>query len=234
MFPEVKSSHRRVGSSGLTLVEMFFALCLIIVLTAVGIPALSSMGSRAEDSRCRENLRTWGHAIGSYAADHDGRINWEHWHSISHDPKKCSPYVPYWTGGTTTSESFDIQLKQRCCPAVEWDAKQDGNAPVSYAMIRPSCVPKVGVTARMKDDRSSDYPLSQITKPARFILMIDATGDGTTIAGPADFHAKVKPLTLEGGNLRHHHTVNALMADYSIRTFAWDEIESGLEQWTTF
>lgn len=232
MFPEAKNSRTRVGSRGLTLVELLLAVGLFLALTAVGVPALSSMKSRADDTRCRENLHTWSLAIGSYAADHDGSINWEHWHSISHDPKKCSPYVPYWTGGTTTSGSFDIQLKQRCCPAVGWDRKQGGNAPVSYAMIRPSGVSKVGVTARMKADRSSDYPLASITKPARFILMIDATGEGSTIAGAADFHAKVKPLMQDAEKPRHHRTVNALMADYSIRTMTWDEIARGMDEWT--
>ena len=219
---------------GFTLVELLIVLSVLIALTAIGVPALTTMKSRAEGAQCREHLRAWGIAIGSYAADHDGMVHWEQWHPISNQPKKCSPYVPYWTGGTTTGESLDLHLKQRCCPAVKWNKDEGGNGPVSYAMIQPAGVSKVGLTAWTEQGRSSDYPLAKVTKPARFILMIDATGNGGTVSNATDFQTKVKPLTEAGPQLRHKHSVNALMADFSIRTMTWDEIESDLGQWTKF
>ena len=130
-------TRRPVSFGGFTLIEWLATVSLVIVLATVGVPVLRMMKSRSAASRCIAHLHDWGITIGSYAADHDGKVHWEQWHPISHQPKKCSPYVPYWTGGTTSGASFDIHLKERCCPAVSWNKEREGNAPVSYAMIQP-------------------------------------------------------------------------------------------------
>jgi prepilin-type processing-associated H-X9-DG protein len=171
--------------------------------------------------------------MGGYAADHDGRLNWEYWPSIGNDPLTYSPYVSYWTGDSEDRSGFAMQLKQRCCPAVKWNSRVS-NSPVTYATIQPVGVTKVGITGRI-NGLSSDYPLSRIKNHARFMLMIDALSSGSySISTREDFIARVKPLTLRGPNLRHSNSVNALFADYSVREMSWNEIEKGLKYWTTF
>ena len=95
----------------------------------------------------------------------------------------------------------------------------------------------MGITGRI-NGTSSDYPLSRITKPSRFMLMIDtmtaAGTSGYSISTPEDFNSRIKPLTQSGPNLRHNRKVNALMADFAVRKTNWRDIERSLNQWTAF
>jgi prepilin-type processing-associated H-X9-DG protein len=216
---------------GFTLLELLVVITIIIVLVAIGFPLVKNMRSSAERTQCMTKLREWGIAIGGYAADHDGKVAWQQWPSISHDPGICSPYVFYWSGDGTVEAGFAGQLDHRHCPSVDWSGQ--GNPPVCYATIQPQ-----GVEAKSYKDRTSgntsDYPLAKIDNPSRFMLMIDATGSGYSVSSAEDFERKVKPLTIEGADLRHNHKVNALLADFSVRTMNWAEIEKGLKHWTTF
>lgn len=115
--------------------------------------------------------------------------------------------------------------------------KTKSNSPVTYSTIQPQGVSKVGITGRI-NGASSDYPLSRITKPSRFMLLIDKMNAGGTsgysISTPEDFNSRVKPLTQSGPNLRHNRKVNALMADFAVREMTWRDIERSLNQWTAF
>lgn len=224
-----KHSLRRPG---FTLMELMVVVIIIAVLAALGFPLLRNMRASAERTQCMNKLREWGIVIGAYSADHDGKINFEHWPSIGNDPLKASPYIPYWTADIGDPRSgHQYQLDHRYCPSVKWD--KQGNAPVCYAMIHPVGVSKVGIQGRV-DGKSSDYSMTRITKPSRFMLMIDATAAGYTIQTAGDFDTKVKPLTADGPLLRHNHSVNALFADFSVRQMQWTEIQKGTSYWTTF
>lgn len=224
--------------SGFTLIELLVVVLIIIVLAAISYPTIGSMRATAKRSECMGQLRSWGVAMGGYAADHDGRVNWEHWPSIGWEELKASPYVHYWTGGTVDFEghnhmgAFDYQLKQRCCPAVK--VSPGTNAPVSYATIQPVGISKVGITGRVNGN-SSDYSLARIDNAAHFMLMIDAMpGSSYSIQSTTDFTSRVKPLTEDGVDERHNnHTVNALLGDFSVRSMTWSEIQKGLKlgQW---
>ena len=64
--------------------------------------------------------------------------------------------------------------------------------------------------------------------------MIDAlTNSGAPIASSGDMTTQVKPLTVSGSNLRHNHSVNALLGDFSVKSMTWMDIEKGLKrgQW---
>lgn len=230
-----KTFPARKSGSGFTLVELLVVIVIIAALTAIGFPVAKRMKEAAARTQCMTQLRSWAVAIGGYSADHDGKIEWEPWPSIGTNPLEYSPYVTYWTGDSTDSSGFEAQMKQRCCPSLGWKKVPGGpNAPVTYAMIQPVGITGVGISGRRDDGKSSAYPASLIKRPSKFMLMIDATGAGYTVSTAAQFQSKVKPLTIAGPNARHQQSVNALLADYSVRAMSWTEINRGMANWSTF
>lgn len=220
---------------GFTLVELLIVIVIIAVLTAIGFPVAKKMKQSAQRTQCMTQLRSWGVAIAGYSADQGGKIEWEPWPSIGTNPLQYSPYVSYWTADSNDASGFEAHLKQRNCPCVPWVKVAGGpNSPVTYAMIQPVGVAAVGISGRAERGLSSAYSATLIKRPNRFMLMIDATGSGYTVSTPAQFETKVKPLTAKGPTSRHNQTVNALFADYSVKTMSWSEINGGLSYWSTF
>lgn len=224
---------------GFTLVELLVVITIIVVLAAIGFPTISKMRASADRTKCIEQLKMWGVAMGGFAADNDGRINWEHWPSVSNSELSCSPYVRYWSGAEVNfnsdgspggnDDAFAIHRQMRRCPGIKVPAN---TYPVHYATIQPSGVAKVGLGGRI-DGKKSDYSLSKISDPSRFLLMIETMepsgSTGYSLATEADFQSRVKPLTQKGEKLRHNNTVNALLADYSVRPMNWTDIQKGLK-----
>lgn len=232
---EKPASPKTRFSRGFTLVELLVVILIIVALTAIGFPAAQRIKQSAARTKCMTQLRSWGVAVAGYAADHDGKIEWEPWPSIGTNPLLYSPYVSYWTADSTDRSGFDSQMQQRCCPSQGWKKVAGGpNSPVGYAMIQPVGIAGVGLSGRAEKGLSSAYSMSLIKRPSRFMLMIDATGDKYTVSSPEQFTAKVKPLTIAGKNSRHDQKVNALFADYSVRTMSWPEINNGLSYWSAF
>ena len=220
---------------GFTLVEVLVVLVIIAVLAAVGFQAVTRVRSMAKRTLCINQLKSWGIAMGGYASDHGGKIEWEPWPSIGTDPLQYSPYVSYWTPDSDDRSGFATQLAQRNCPAVTYN--KSSNSPVTYSTIQPIDVGKVGISGRAGGS-SSAYALSKIKFRSRFMFMIEtvaAVGNsGYSVSTEDQFRTRVKPLTVDGSNLRHDHAVNALFADYSVRPMSWKEVESGLKWWSTF
>lgn len=227
--------HRRL-LPGFTLTELLVVILIIVALAGMLFPLVTNMRNAATRSQCMNQFRNWGVAFSGYAADHDGKVNWEHWPSIGNDPLQYSPYIPYWTGDSDERTGFQMQLAQRNCPTVKYD-KTKTNSPVTYSTIQPVGVAKVGISGRI-NGQSSDYPLSKITKPSRFMLMVEtmaASGSsGYSISASADFTTRIKPITDPGPSLRHNRRINALMADYSVREMYWKDVEKGLTYWSSF
>lgn len=227
--------HRRL-LSGFTLTELLVVILIIVALAGMLFPLVTNMRNSATRAQCMNQFRNWGVAFSGYAADHDGKVNWEHWPSIGTDPLQYSPYIPYWTGDSDDRTGFEMQKAQRNCPTVKYDKTKE-NSPVTYSTIQPVGVSKVGITGRI-NGQSSDYPLSKITKPSRFMLMVETmkatVSSGYSISSSADFTTRIKPITDPGPSLRHNRRINALMADYSVREMYWKDVEKGLTYWSSF
>lgn len=224
------ASQNSLRTNGFTLVELLVVIIIIAVLTSIGFPLANRVKASANKTQCMGRLRSWGVAFGSYAADNNGKVVWRNWAPIGWDTG--SPYVPYWTGGTVDlpsredSGGHSVQLQMRHCPAVKDTG--GGNSSVNYAMIRPS-----GPSGLIPNQ--NDYALSSIMKPNRFLMMIEAIpNSGAAITSSAELTTTTKPLTLKGPNLRHDHTVNAILGDFSVKAMAWKELETGVTQdyWT--
>lgn len=231
MNPKTPNIYKPSRKSGFTLTELLVVIVIVIVLASVSIPIAGKVRANSEQNKCMTQLRSWGIAMAGHAADHDGKLEWRNWPSISWDEPRCSPYVHYWSGGSVDfanrnhSGAFGTQLQMRCCPSVKWNPRVE-NSPVTYATIRP-----VGVT-------ETEYPLSKIRRPSRFMLMVETTratsSSGYSISASGDFTSRVRPLTVQGPDNRHDGSVNALMADFSVKEMKWKEIQAGLNFWNTF
>lgn len=229
-----KSIHSKSSrpAHGFTLVELLVVITIIVALAGVAYPTIGRMRASAARSQCITQLRAWGGAMGGYAAEHDGKAEWRLWAPIGWDKTKTSVYLDYWTAGTVDlaanddSGSHDILQKMRCCPAVKWNPKI-GNSPVTYATTRPNA-------AGVLEPNVSTVNLAKVSNPARFILMIDSLAGSNLTLTAGDFSTRVKPLTVAGPDLRHNGTVNVLLADYSVQSMTWKQIEKGLAYWTTY
>ena len=214
---------------GFTMVELLVVIVIISVLSVIGFSLMKNVRASAHRSQCIGKLRQWGIAISGYAAENNGNVVWKNWAAIGWDPARTTPYLPYWTGESVDLEDNEdggahaVQLDMRHCPSMPLP-KDGGNPSVNYAMIRPS--PAVA--------NKNDYALASIQDPSHFMFMIDALpNSGTPIASSGDMTTQVKPLTESGSNLRHNHSVNALLGDFSVRSMTWMDIEKGLKrgQW---
>lgn len=214
---------------GFTLVELLVVITIIVVLAAVGFPAMTKMQGNAARSKCLAQFREWGIITATYSAENAGKIEWDRWEPIGTDPAKVSVYLPYMTTGdvdvSTKSDkgSYAKLLAMRHCPAVK-DPSSVVNATVSYAMIR----------ANPPESSVGTNTLSRISNPSRFILMTESNSGSGTLSNGGDFSSNVKPLTVKGSPRHDNATVNALFADFSVRPMNWKDLEKGLSYWTNY
>lgn len=231
MNPKNMTSKFSRSARGFTLVELLVVITIIVALAGVAYLSMGRMRASAARSQCISQLRGWGGAMGSYAADHDGKVEWRLWAPIGWDKTKTSVYLDYWTAGTVDlaakddSGSHGVLQKMRCCPAVKKNPV--GNSPVTYSTIRPNA-------AGVLEPNVSTVTLAKITNPARFMLLVESLPASNLTLTAGDFSTRVKPLTLAGPDLRHDGSVNVLLADYSVQSMTWKQIEKGLAYWTTY
>ncbi len=214
---------------GFTLTELLVVIAIIAVLATLSFISFGAVRERARLASCAENLRTWGVVFQSYAADHNGAVQWNNWASISSNDR----YYETFLGGDGTSASGTMNGKrvlltqvQRRCPGQTWDGI--GNGPVGYAMIRPN--PKV--------PNSTSYNLNTATNQSQLLVLIDADSY-LTLSSPSDLSSAVEPICT-GKSTRHRATANALFADGHVSGYKWGDLsgndsnkKSMLDQWFT-
>lgn len=70
----IKINSRKFTSHGFTLVELLVVIAIIGVLVALVVPAITSAIERANQAKCKSNLRSIALAMITFADDHNGYL----------------------------------------------------------------------------------------------------------------------------------------------------------------
>lgn len=214
--------------AGFTLVELLVVIVIIAVLASIGFPLAKKMQSRVADSKCVAQLRTWSTVIALYSSEHGGAVDCRDWNSIGYPGG--SVYIPYMTSDGSDDSRVSPLATLRCCPALKGAAAKsgNGNSLTAYAMTDPSGVVSL--------NQPASYNLSKIKNPSRFVIMIEVTNVKTPaiLRTAADFTSMVKPLTVAAQPRHKEGVVNALLGDFSVRTFTGKDVDRNIPSWTTF
>lgn len=206
-------------TSAFTLVELFVSISIIAVLAILLVPVIGNARAGAKQAQCMNNLRIWGQAILRYAGENQGRVQWKNWQSISSSARYYDEYLAdspmvFYGKSRIPTEAF------RKCPATVWNGQ--GNAPVDYAMIRPTPnQPSVG-----------SYALAQATQPSKLLLMVDA--EELVINSQSSFQAAVEPVGVPGPKQRHRGSVNLLFGDGHVEKADWKQLDGQATEGKTY
>ncbi|MGC3990757.1 MAG: prepilin-type N-terminal cleavage/methylation domain-containing protein [Chthoniobacteraceae bacterium] len=97
---------------GFTLIELLVVIAIIALLAGLLLPVLNTTKSKANQSKCLENLRLWGTAIGGYMGDHKGQVAWSGVFSYS---GTFSNYMQYFNNNSAYA-AVNAQNMLRWCP----------------------------------------------------------------------------------------------------------------------
>ncbi len=106
--PHLRRSPCHRLSFGFTLIELLVVIAIIAVLAALLLPVVRSMHEKSNQTKCINQLRTWGQVFALYAADNSMNIQTTDWDKMDY---KTDPYFKYWNKNFGYINSF------RVCPS---------------------------------------------------------------------------------------------------------------------
>lgn len=230
------SPHQR----GFTLVELLIVIVIIGVLASLIFPAVRSMKTRAELTKCTSQLRQWSVAIQGYAGDHSQMVRYLDWEDIGGGKQHYNAYLG---GGSQPlppgKKVYPTQGVIRMCPSHQWNGVN--NPPACYIFVRPNELNASGGYSRGEVDFDGDtvpdsYSFAKVARPSQLLVMMDSTVAGGTGGGGKrpyrtyEYTDFVKPVCINADKslIRHAGSVNALFADGHIENLKWDQINPTL------
>lgn len=215
---KILSRNRRLlHFEAFTLVELLSACAVVTILAALLIPGVGRMRDSAKNAKCISNLRSIGAALGSFAADNDGKI----------PPRTVmAPSVP-----TNPPE-----------PERYWTSRLVRHGYISNPdmLYCPSCFPyrHANATKKLEDDggqtygmrvwgpagqdwslRQRDHLLSSIERPSDFFLIADSvwmTWSAEKLTQGYGLNPSSDSRDNQRVHLRHGGLANALFADFHV------------------
>ncbi|MFV0337976.1 MAG: prepilin-type N-terminal cleavage/methylation domain-containing protein [Chthoniobacterales bacterium] len=208
----IKSPHY---TCAFTLIELLVVVSIIAILIVLALPVIGTIKEKSLQTKCINNLKTWGIAITTYSQENNGKIQWKNWQSISSNTRYYNPY--FGTEAIVTAKGVrKPQEYFRWCPTQEWTG---GNAPVGYAFVRPSQQIKKGYYYTPGEN----YNIRKAAHPSQLLWMIDCTS--MNISSPDHIKKNMLPLCTgveeneDKRTIRHRGQVNALFADGHVSSY---------------
>lgn len=225
-------SARQSFRPGISLVEILVVIAILIVLAAVSFKVTGSLKEKASASKCMSQLREWSNAVYGYAGEHNQQVLIYRWGMVgSTDAKAYNLYLSSFDGKSVmpNGEKGISLAYYRLCPA-QW--RTDPNAARGYFMTHPNVLQSNGKYGKFPlidtngDNTGDSYPLSAISNPSEFLMMMDSTPDGATPYRTSELTTFVKPLCVNNDpkKIRHYGQVHGLFGDGHVEILNWNDI----------
>lgn len=226
------TAFRRSQSSGFSLVELLVVIVIIGVLAALSVVATRKLKQRAAATKCMQQLREWSVSIQGYAGDHNQQVTIYRWAMVgSGDSKAYNPYFTSFEGKSTLpSGKSGIALSYyRLCPA-QWSTDPDASR--GYFLTHPNAIQSNGKYGKFNlidsngDGTGDSYPLSIISNPSEFLMMMDSTPEGSTPYRTSELQTFVETICVneDSKKIRHNGNVHGLFGDGHVETLQWNDI----------
>ena len=237
------ASRTSTQKRGFTLVELLIVIVIIGALASLIFPAMRSMKTRAELTKCSSQLRQWAVAIQGYAGDHNQMVRYEDWEDVGGGKQHYNAYLGGGTQLVAPGKKAGLtQAAFRMCPSHDWNGV--GNPPACYVFVRPNELKPDGTYGKTKDPvndtdgngAGDSYSLAKVARPSQLLMMMDSTvaggagGGGKRPYRTYEYTDFVKPVCIntDKTKIRHGGGVNALFADGHIESLKWDQIDPTL------
>lgn len=243
----------RGAGAAFTLVELLVVMAILLVLSALLVPAAQRAYALARERACAANLRSWGMAFLLYAASHEGYLPHPDGRERNHNPGTSDPVHPeheqgytdmlppylgeqawrdYPAGGKPTKGIWQCP-SARILPDAAYSYQPSREGYFSYAMNSYLAHDFLFGLPWGAELQPSFLCLSRCVTPARTILMFEQTldpGQGNGQAGSLKTAGRFAAEDARALTERHAHTrdglgSNVLYLDGHVawRNDLWDE-----------
>lgn len=205
-----------------TLVELLIVIAIILILSAMLLPALNSARAKARNIACLNNLKQFGMANEMYQSDYDGVLPFNYYTTASVWYRLYESYIPYNIAPKTIENYPARKASPYTCPS----ALPIANAPNGY--WGPDAYGQPAMTYALNIQTGSNTAVRKskdFLEPQSFIFLIDGHKRTFNQYDETTFQNSVAGVAWE----RHQKMANALfigghckaISRISKRTYGW-------------
>ncbi len=230
--------------SGFTLIELLVVIVILAILASISVPIFNGVKRKANSTKSAANLRTIGAALAAYESDNDGRMP-----ALEGAPQ--IPQLTNWVSELIIALNDDATaaelaqappLESFISPGITW-GDESGNGIIAnddllYTYSATDSL--VGFNYDDQPDPKQGRRTSSIEKRVESLLLVEGAQQGTSPhSHPSISWSEASTdLSTAGGSFvefRYRNRLNALMGDYSIRSFGKnDAAEIEMWHWSGF
>lgn len=209
---------------GFTLVELLSAIGIVALLTAILVPATTSVRRKSEAAKCMHNLKQIGSLMHLYAADQEGSLPPLYREGGNGSGLSWVDLLHPYEGGELESLNFQKNTKIYYCPTFL------GTGSKFVASGYPTSFTVNGQIVKDVSGANSPVRLNTISRPGRTFLLVDGLPNDK--GGRASINSFTQALP-DGGSSRvnyslHGHSANFLFVDGHVERVAEDSVGSSI------